>query len=39
MMIMENIAFNMVQGKWYKTMMSKIQENWIPTDHKTFDLY
>jgi hypothetical protein len=39
MMIMENRPFNMVQGEWYKPMMSKIQENWTPTDHKTFELY
>jgi ribosomal protein S27E len=39
MIIMENRPFSMIQGEWYKTMMSKIQQNWIPTDHKTFDLY
>lgn len=39
MTIMENRPFSVVQGKWYKTMMEKIQENWVPTDHKTFDLY
>jgi hypothetical protein len=39
MMIMENRPFNMVQGEWYKTMMNKIQQNWEPTDHKTFDSY
>lgn len=39
MMIIENRPFSMIQGKWYKSMMKKIQQNWIPTDHKTFDLY
>eukprot|EP01080_Neovahlkampfia_damariscottae_P001345 gene1345-11427_t len=39
MMIMENRPFSMIQGKWYKLMKEKIQRNWTPTDHKTFDLY
>jgi hypothetical protein len=35
MMIMENRPFSMI----HKLMMEKIQRNWTPTDHKTFDLY
>lgn len=39
MIIMENRPFDMINGKWYKLMMNKIQINWKPTDHKTFDNY
>ncbi len=39
MMIIENRPFSMIQGNWYKLMMNKIQQNWEPTDHITFDLY
>ena len=39
LMIIENRPFSLIQGKWYKLMMEKIQRNWTPTDHKTFDLY
>jgi hypothetical protein len=38
MMIMENRPFNMVQGEYYKIMMSKIQQNWIPTRHLIYIL-
>ena len=36
---MENRPFTLVHGDWYKLMMNKIQENWIPPDHKTLDKY